>query len=143
MSARGTTPRTLDDLLWMMAARRPRQPLLVWDDQTWTYAETNALVDQLAAGLLALGLARGDHLAVVLPNCPAFIQLLFAAARAGIAFVPLNPTASRPELQHMLTDSQARAVVTTADSLDLVRDAAGGCRGLEWLITVEDGVGGE
>ena len=118
MSERGWAPKTLDDLLWMMAARRPRQPLLVWGDQTWTYAETDALVDELAAGLLALGLARGDHLAVVLPNCPELIHLLFAAARAGMVFVPLNPAASPPELRHLLADSEARAVVTTAASLD-------------------------
>src|SRR3954452_7435708 len=123
MSERGGAPKTLDELLWMMAARRPRQPLLVWDDQTWSYADTDALVDRLAAGLLALGLVRGDHLAVVLPNCPEFIHLLFAAARAGIVFVPLNPTASPPEMQHLLADSEARAVVTTAASLDLVRAA--------------------
>src|SRR5579884_1220165 len=143
MTKRGWAPKTLDELLWRMAARRPRQPLLVWGDQTWTYAETDALVDQLAAGLLALGLARGDHLAVVLPNCPEFIHLLFAAARAGIVFVPLNPAASPPELQYLLADSEARAVVTTAASLDLVRAAAAGCPRLDPLIVLEDGVGGD
>src|SRR3954469_8637887 len=144
MSERGWTPTTLDELLWMTAARRPRQPLLLWDDQTWSYAETDVLVDQLAAGLLALGLTHGDHLAgalthgdhlaVVLPNCPEFLQLMFAAARAGIVFVPLNPAVSPPELQHLLADCEARAVVTTAASLDLVRVAATACSRLEWLI---------
>src|SRR5262249_45168690 len=143
MSERGGAPKTLDELLWMMAARRPRQPLLVWGDQTWTYAETDALVDQLAAGLVALGLARGDHLAAVLPNCPEFIHLLFAAARAGIVFVPLNPAVSPPELQPLLADSEARAVVTTAAYLNLVHAAAAGCRSLQCLIVVEDGVGGD
>src|SRR4051812_31293183 len=143
MSERGWTPTTLDELLWMTAARRPRQPLLLWDDQTWSYAETDVLVDQLAAGLLALGLTHGDHLAVVLPNCPEFLQLMFAAARAGIVFVPLNPAVSPPELQHLLADCEARAVVTTAASLDLVRVAATACSRLEWLIVVEDGMGGD
>jgi acyl-CoA synthetase (AMP-forming)/AMP-acid ligase II len=143
MSERGRAPTTLDELLGMMATRRPRQPLLVWGDQTWTYAETNTLVDQLAAGLVALGLAPGDHLAVVLPNCPEFVQLLFAAARAGLVFVPLNPAVSPPELQHLLADSEARAVVATAASLDLVRAAAADCPRLEWLITLEDGIGGD
>src|SRR5690348_16010762 len=132
MSERGGAPKTLDALLSTMATRRPRQPLLVWGDQTWTYAETDALVDQLAAGLLALGLTRGDHLAVVLPNGPEFIQLMFAAARAGLVFVPLNPAVSPPELQHLLADSEARAVVTTAASLELVRVAAVSCPRLEW-----------
>src|SRR5256885_4928596 len=129
MSERRQAPATLGAMLQVMAARRPRQPLLAWGDQTWTYAETDALVDRLAAGLLGLGLARGDHLAVVLPNCPEFIHLLFAAARAGIVFVPLNPTVSPPELHHLLADSEARAVVTTAASLDLVQGAAAGCPG--------------
>jgi crotonobetaine/carnitine-CoA ligase len=143
MGERRPAPATLGAMLRVMAARRPRQPLLAWGDQTWTYAETDALVDQLAAGLLGLGLARGDHLTVVLPNCPEFIHLLFAATRAGIVFVPLNPTVSPPELHHLLADSEARAVVTTAVSLDLVQGAAAGCPRLEWLLVVEDGLGGD
>ena len=57
--------------------------------------------------------------------------------------MPLNPTVSPPELQHLLADCEARAVVTTAASLDLVRVAATGCSRLEWLIVVEDGIGGD
>src|SRR5512139_1695867 len=77
------TPRSLDQLLALVARRHPQREFVVTDARTWTYAEMDAWVDRVAAGLAAAGVRPGEHVAVVLANYPEFVALKFAISRAG------------------------------------------------------------
>jgi len=87
-------------------------PYLLFGDQTLSYRQIRDRAEALAASLHELGIARGDRLALVLPNWPEFAIAAFAAAKVGATIVPLNPREPAAELQYMLRHSEAAAVVT-------------------------------
>ncbi|WP_367066601.1 long-chain-fatty-acid--CoA ligase [Oryzisolibacter sp. LB2S] len=76
-----------------------------------SYAETDALSRQLAAYLQGLGLARGDRVALMMPNIPQYPIAVAAVLRAGFVVVNVNPLYTPRELEHQLKDSGAKAIV--------------------------------
>jgi len=98
-------------------------------DVHWTYRELAQRVDALAAGLLALGLEPGDRIGIWSPNNAEWVQLQFASAKAGLILVNINPAYRLAELEHALTLSGCKALVTasrfkTSDYLTMLRDLA-------------------
>ncbi|HEY0064706.1 MAG TPA: AMP-binding protein [Telluria sp.] len=77
----------------------------------WTYAELNARVTNLAAGLLALGLQPGDRVGIWSQNCAEWVLVQFATARAGLVMVNINPAYRRSELEYVLNKVQCAALV--------------------------------
>ena len=78
----------------------------------WTYASLDADVDRVAAGLLGLGLTKGDRLAVWSPNCPEWVLVQYATARLGLILVTVNPAYRPHELAYVLQQSGAAALVS-------------------------------
>ena len=76
-----------------------------------TFGEIDARSDRMAAELASRGLARGDRLAVHLPNRVEFIDLYLACARLGVIFVPMNILYKERELRHIVTDAEPKAVI--------------------------------
>src|SRR5579863_9783347 len=99
---------TLGDLLDTRAEEIPAQEAVVYScypefggalDIRWTYAEYRARANTVARGLMALGLQKGDHIAVWAANLPEWLLLMFAAAKAGLVLVTVNPVYRANELQ--------------------------------------------
>ena len=76
-----------------------------------SYAETDELSRHLAAFLQARGLRHGDRIAIMMPNLLQYPVAVFAALRAGLAVVNVNPMYTPRELEHQLRDSGARAIL--------------------------------
>ena len=76
-----------------------------------TYAELDAEVSRIAAGLLALGLSRGDRIGIWSPNNAEWLLTQYAAARAGLILVTLNPAYRVHELEYALNLSGCAAIV--------------------------------
>jgi long-chain acyl-CoA synthetase len=76
-----------------------------------TYAQTDSLSTALAAYLQSLGLAKGDRVAIMMPNVPQYPVAVAAILRAGLVVVNVNPLYTPRELEHQLKDSGARAIV--------------------------------
>jgi long-chain acyl-CoA synthetase len=96
------------------AQRRPAATALIAADTSLTWAELDTRVDEAAYRLLALGLKadqRPPRVALVLPNGVDFAVTYFAALRAGLIAVPLNPGYAPDELRHALVDSGAGLLV--------------------------------
>jgi len=77
----------------------------------WTYAELNAHADAFAAGLLALGLTPGDRIGVWSPNNAEWTLTQFAAAKAGLILVTINPAYRVAELDYTLNKVGVKALV--------------------------------
>jgi long-chain acyl-CoA synthetase len=104
---------TLPGLLARAVTRYDAKPAFEYRDRKITYAEFGRRVDAFAAGLMRLGIAKGDRVALYLPNCPAQPTALFAVARIGGIVVNLSPLDAERELVHKLRDSGARTLVST------------------------------
>ena len=106
--------RTILDCVSDMAARLPDHPAVVFKGRTISYRTLERLSDACAAALQSLGVARGDRVALVLPNCPQFLIVELAVWKLGAILAPLNPLYTEVELETALGESGATiAVVLT------------------------------
>lgn len=94
-------------------------PLGNWFDagETLTYAELDERADRLAASLLALGVRKNTHVAVMLPNVPAFPISWVALGRIGAVMIPVNVAYTSEELLFVLSDSDTQFVMLDAEFL--------------------------
>jgi fatty-acyl-CoA synthase len=92
----------------------PAKKALIFEDQALTYAELHESACRAACWLDALGLKKGDRLALLLDNCPEFISLYLAASRLGVICVPLNYRLTPPELDYILRHSRPVLLVFAA-----------------------------
>jgi len=104
-------PLPIDRLL---ALAPPGNVALVHRDRRLNFAELDDLVGRVAGGLAARGVGPGDRVVTWLPKSIEGVATLFAAARAGAVFVPANPQLKAAQVGHIIADSGARLVLTTA-----------------------------
>jgi fatty-acyl-CoA synthase len=96
------------------AAHADRDALIeVATGRRWTWAELRAAVDEVAAGLLAAGVQKGDRVAIWAPNCAEWVLVQFATATIGAILVTINPAYRTHELRYVLQQSTSRLVVAT------------------------------
>jgi long-chain acyl-CoA synthetase len=77
-----------------------------------TFREIKAQSDACAVGLAGLGIAKGDRVGIMLPNCPQYIVAAFAVLRLGAVVVNVNPTYTAREVLSLATDSGMIAIIT-------------------------------
>jgi fatty-acyl-CoA synthase len=118
---------TLGDLLDSRAGEIPGREAVVYScypefggalDIRWNYAEYRARVDAVARGLMALGLQKGDHIAVWAANLPEWLLLEFATAKAGLVLVTVNPVYRAAELEYVLKQGDVKALFFMAQVRD-------------------------
>ena len=78
----------------------------------WTYAELSRMVDRMAAGLVDIGLNKGDRIGIWAPNRPEWLIAQFATARIGLILVNINPAYRTSELDYVLNKVGAKALIT-------------------------------
>lgn len=96
----------ISDYLDLHAEGRPNQDFIVLDDQRLTYSDTKSAVDNMAKGLLAAGVARGDRVAFMGNPTPEFWINFLAVTSIGAIWVGLNPKYTGGELDHVVSDSE-------------------------------------
>lgn len=104
--------RSVVELLEGAMKRYADRPAFRCFGQTLTFADTDRLSRNFAAYLQqTLGVAKGDRVAVMMPNIPAFPLATMGIIRAGAVQVNVNPLYTPRELEHQLNDSGARIIV--------------------------------
>ena len=104
-------PETLLAMFSRSVQRFSGRPALYFFGKTLSYQECHSLIERFACGLAALGIHKGDRVALCLPNSPQAVIAYFAILRAGGIVVACNPTYTEHELSHQLRDAGARAIV--------------------------------
>src|SRR5499427_342283 len=100
------------ELLEAAMGRYAEKPAFHCFGQTLTYADTDRLSRNFAAYLQGrLGVKKGDRIAVMLPNIPAFALAMIGTIRAGAVQVNVNPLYTPRELEHQLNDAGAETIV--------------------------------
>ena len=100
------------DHLRYWASNRPQQAAAEFASGPLSWAALDAGSDELANGLLGIGLDPGDRVAALLDSTPEFVELVAACIKAGLILCPLNVRLAAPELLHQIRDSGAAVLVT-------------------------------
>lgn len=112
---------TLGAMLRARAAERGDADALVFPSERRSHAQLNVAARQWAKTLIAMGLAPGDNVGILLTTLPEFVEVMFGIAMAGAVAVPVNARYQAGELSFLIRDADLRLLVTTgrvADSLD-------------------------
>ena len=139
--------RTLCELLFEQAQRRPQHAAVITRGRTHSFAALAARVRALAGALHARGVRRGTRVATLIDNRIELLEAMFAAASLGAAVVPLSTWSSRAELDFLLRDARAHTLLTLARLGE--RDFAGDVRALREAlpqleqVVVVDGTAGD
>lgn len=109
-----TESPTVARILREQARTRPRQPLLICDDERLDYASAQRRSARLARGLIALGAGKGTHVGLLYPNGVDFVIGALAAARIGAVVVPFSTFATAREIHQQLVDADIRIMLAAA-----------------------------
>ena len=127
--------RPLSEHISHWARERPDDPALIFYGSRMSWAELNAQSNQFAAFLAARGFAKGDRIAVFMPNCPQFHIAFYGILKAGLVHVPISPLSTTTELAYVLDDTGARMLVTIEALVETSRAAREGTDLREILST--------
>src|SRR4030042_2731192 len=101
----------LHEILEKTAKEHPEKAAIAYFEREITYAELDSLSDQFAGALAALGVLKGDRVAVFLPNIPQFVIAYFGILKAGAVLTAISPLHKEREVEHQLNDSEAETII--------------------------------
>nr|MDO8082071.1 long-chain-fatty-acid--CoA ligase [Candidatus Freyarchaeota archaeon] len=108
-------------------------------DKEITYKEFDLLSTKFANALLELGVEKGDRVAGLMLNKPEYITLKYAMAKAGLVEVGINPLLAKSDIEYIIKDSEAKAVIADFWFLDFIREKKPSIETLEHLIGIPIG----
>ena len=105
-----------------MVEKQPDHEFMIYPDRNlrFTYKEFNERVDNLAKGMLAIGIKPKDHVGIWAKNVPEWLTYMFATAKIGAAIVTVNTAYQSHELEYVLKQSDMKALAMT----DAFRDTS-------------------
>jgi long-chain acyl-CoA synthetase len=114
---------TLPQLLEQTAAKSPGAPALIYFGTTISYEQLQDHVNRLAAGLQALGVKKGDRVALIMPNCPQFVISYFGALRAGAIVTATSSMYTAREVSHQWNNAGVKVVIADRRLFSVVKAA--------------------
>ncbi|MCZ4551052.1 AMP-binding protein [Gordonia rubripertincta] len=140
-SDNGTDQRVIGQLLRARAVERPDETFLQsGTTATYTYGQLDARADAVAAGFAALGIRKGDRVAILCQNRAEMIEIYFGLARIGAVQVPLNVYLKGEFLRYQIADCQAKALVVDADGAAAVQPLLGDLTSLSAVVELDESV---
>ena len=127
----------LPDLITRSAEDAPRTTALTSGPDSLTYEALATAVNSFAAGLMRLGLARGERVAIYLEKRFETVIASFGAPAAGGVFVPLNPLLKPEQVAFIMRDCNVRVLVTSPERLALMKNALADCPDLRHMIVTD------
>ncbi len=113
-------PVPLFHFLKEAARKYPDRPCTIFKGAKITYAEMDAITDRLAAGLVEMGVKRGQPVGIFMPNTPQFIMAFYAILKAGGAVVATNPLYTAREIEHQMNDSGVEIMLVMSNFYNLL-----------------------
>ncbi len=107
---------------------------LVHKEEEFSYSVIQAKIRSVASGLLSLGLAPSERVAIYLPKQPETVFGIFGTAKAGGVFVPINPLLKPHQVSYILKDCNVRILITSTDRLDILSGILPECHDLRSVV---------
>src|SRR5262245_33154918 len=114
--------RNIDALLDERVAQAGQKPFLFSeaDGRRFSYSEFQAAVARAAALLAKQGIAKGDVVSLLMPNSPEYVIAYFACWRLGALAGPVNSLLKEHELEFVMNNSEAKAILVHSEFRDLI-----------------------
>jgi len=132
-----TESTLLHELITLTASRTPQAMALTYGSVHLTYADLSAGVTQFASGLMALGVSRGERVAIYLEKRFETVIASFGAPAAGAVFVPVNPILKPEQVAFILRDCNVRVLVTSPERLAAMKDELAQCHDLRYVVVTD------
>ena len=116
--------RTIGRILAEKADRIADKTFLLWQGRSYSYGEPETMTNRYANGFSAHGIGHGDHVAVILPNCPEFYWITWGLGKLGAVSVPINTAAKGEMLRYFIDQSDATCVVVDDEWAERVASIA-------------------
>ncbi|KZE75221.1 fatty-acid--CoA ligase [Myroides marinus] len=100
----------------------PTKPFLIYQDKTYTYEDTYQNIKQVSSLFSKLGLKKGDTVAAMCFNTPAFVLTMFASWELGLIFVPINHKLKSKALEFILEDSKTKLLLFDAQLIETINE---------------------
>ncbi|HKG21714.1 MAG TPA: AMP-binding protein, partial [Blastocatellia bacterium] len=126
--------QTVYQILNLSASLFADRPATVFLGAKLTFGQIKAQADRLATALSRLGIARGDRVGIMVPNCPQYIISFYAVVRLGAIVTNVNPIYTPREVEMVANDSGMRAMITLDSIAGTVLSIQGGSE-IEHVIT--------
>ena len=136
-----STSTLLADLIEHAARRTPAAKALTYGHDSLDYRALSAAVGAFAAGAMALGLQRGERIAIFLDKRFETVIASFGATAAGCVFVPLHPLLKPEQVGYILRDCDVRMLVTSPERLTLMAGVLPECTGLRHVVATDTRTG--
>ena len=124
--------RTLGQWLEYWAETTPDKEYIVYSDRNlrFTWSQFNRRVDDMAKGLISIGVERGTHVGIWAANVPDWLTLLYACAKIGAVYVTVNTNYKQAELEYLCENSDMHTLCIVNGANDIYHAA-----GIEKLRT--------
>lgn len=127
----------LPELISCAAERDADAPALTYGKATLNYGELQESISCFASGLMSLGLARGERVAIYLEKRFETVIASFGAPAAGGVFVPLNPLLKSEQVGYIMRDCNVRVLITSPERLTLLQETLPACHDLRHVVVLD------
>jgi len=103
------------------AQKYPNHTALIFIGKEITYKQLDEWVNRCANALIALGVNKGDRVALLMPNCPQFVIAYYGALKAGAIVTAINPLYVEREVEWLLNDAGAETIIVFSRRYPLIR----------------------
>jgi len=125
---------TLGTLIARKSVENKSRPYLYFRDEEISYEDTNANANRVGNALAKLGVVKGDHVAIMLHNCPEYLYFWFGLAKLGAVTVTINTQFRGESLKHLIEASDCKLVVIASDLLPQYEEIAPEIKGIERVV---------
>lgn len=115
--------QVIGDIARLNAKRYPDKVALIKENESLTHKEVNAQANQIAHGLISLGVKPGDRVAILAFNCIEYPIINFAVAKCGAMLVPVNFRYKKKELVYIINNSEPKVLVFGPEFISLVEES--------------------
>ncbi len=127
----------LHELTEISSANAPDRIAIRHRQSAYTYGALQDYIDSFCNAILALDLNRQERVAIFLPKQYETVVSIFGTVAAGCVFVPINPVLKPAQVEHILRDCNVRALVTSNDRFELLKETLNTCHDLRQVILVD------
>ncbi len=129
----------LADLFETVAQTVPDRVSIIGGKDRLSFSELDARCDRLAAGLAKQGLKRGDHVAIYMYNCPAYLETFIAVCKLGAVPFNVNYRYAKEELRYLFSNADTAAIVHGAEFSPVLRELLPQLPSVRFSVSVADG----